>query len=40
VSTIGDIPQDRHWGNYDLEDNRRRVLSLILVLISQSLYSK
>lgn len=38
VSTIGDIPQDRYYGNYNYEDNRRLVLNLILVLISQPLY--
>jgi len=40
ISTIGDIPQDWYYGNDSYEQERTKVLNLILVLISQHLYFK
>ena len=40
VATVGDCPQSRYYGNTNLEDNRRIVLRVIQVLLSQCLYYK
>lgn len=40
VSTVGEVPNSRTYGNAEMEQRRKWVLRVIIVLISQCLYFK